>query len=182
VTKQGKTERGGGSFTRKSKWAWNSNEDENETVEGGKQSKKWHLKNTNADTLARPHNNCNQQKTDWHYSWTDKVDRWVYVDIRKYTVEKWYCLTLIVLGKVKVGLSDFDAKFWTKFWCIGFFINTYFWTSDIMSKNNILTYFLMYFRQKSSCGATLSTTPLPVGFTAITDHPKAREVSPGCGL
>jgi hypothetical protein len=51
-----------------------------------------------------------------------------------------------------------------------------------MSKNNILTYFLMYFRQKSACGATLPTTPLPVDFTAITDHPKAREVPPGCGL
>jgi hypothetical protein len=51
-----------------------------------------------------------------------------------------------------------------------------------MSKNNILTYFLMYFRQKSARGATLPTTPLPVDFTAITDHPKAREVPPGCGL
>jgi hypothetical protein len=40
-------------------------------------------------------------------------------------------------------------------------------------------YILMYFCQKSGCGTTLTIPPL--GFTAITDHPRAGEVLPGCG-
>jgi hypothetical protein len=46
------------------------------------------------------------------------------------------------------------------------------------SKNDVLTDFLMIFRQKSGRGTTLLTPPLPLGFTAITDHPRAGEVPP----
>jgi hypothetical protein len=49
------------------------------------------------------------------------------------------------------------------------------------SKNDILTYFLMYFCQKSGRGTTLLTPPFPLGVTAITDHLRARTVPPGCG-
>jgi hypothetical protein len=49
------------------------------------------------------------------------------------------------------------------------------------SKNDVLTYFLMDFCQKSGFGATLPTLPLPLGFTAITDPPRVGEVRPGCG-
>jgi hypothetical protein len=41
---------------------------------------------------------------------------------------------------------------------------------------------LTFFRQKFCRGATLPSSPLPTGFTAITDHPSAGEVPPGCGL
>jgi hypothetical protein len=43
-------------------------------------------------------------------------------------------------------------------------------------------YILMYFLQKPSCGTTLPTLPLLLGFTAIIDHLRAGEASLGCGL
>jgi hypothetical protein len=43
-------------------------------------------------------------------------------------------------------------------------------------------YILTYFHQNSGCGATLLAPTLPLGFSAITDHPKLGEVPPGCGL
>jgi hypothetical protein len=50
------------------------------------------------------------------------------------------------------------------------------------SINDILSYFLTYFRQNSGCSATLPIPPpLPLVFTAITDHPRAGKVPPGCG-
>jgi hypothetical protein len=39
--------------------------------------------------------------------------------------------------------------------------------------------YVMYFRHKSGCSATLPTPP--ISFTAFTDHPTAEEVQPGCG-
>jgi hypothetical protein len=48
------------------------------------------------------------------------------------------------------------------------------------SKNDVLTYFLMYFCQNFSHGTTLPTPLLLLSFIAITDHPKAGEVPPGC--
>jgi hypothetical protein len=39
---------------------------------------------------------------------------------------------------------------------------------------------LMYFCHNSCLGATL-LTPLPIGFTAISDHQRAGGVPPGCG-
>ncbi len=47
-------------------------------------------------------------------------------------------------------------------------------------KNDVLTYILTYFCQKSGQGATL-LTPLPLDFAAITDNPRVGEVPPGCG-
>jgi hypothetical protein len=55
-------------------------------------------------------------------------------------------------------------------------------SSDITSKNDVLTSILMFFHQKLCRGATLPTFPLPTGFTVITDHPNTREFPPGFGL
>jgi hypothetical protein len=49
------------------------------------------------------------------------------------------------------------------------------------SKNDVLTQILMYFCQKSCSGTTLQT-PLSLSFTTITDHLRAEEVLPGCGV
>ncbi len=68
-----------------------------------------------------------------------------------------YLLSLIVLGEVKVDLSNIDGKFWTKYLCIRFFqeilipaemSSESFWTSDMTSKTDVLMYlFLSEFRQ-----------------------------------
>jgi hypothetical protein len=54
------------------------------------------------------------------------------------------------------------------------------------SKNDVLSgaYFLTYFCQRSGCSTSLPTPPppLPLGVTAITDHPRVGEVLPGRGL
>ncbi len=44
------------------------------------------------------------------------------------------------------------------------------------SKNDVLTSILTFFRQKFCRVATLPSSPLPTGFTAITDHPSTGEV------
>jgi hypothetical protein len=52
----------------------------------------------------------------------------------------------------------------------------------MMSKNYVLTSILMYFHQKSKCGATLLTPPpLPLGFTAITEQLRVAKVLLGGG-
>ncbi len=56
-----------------------------------------------------------------------------------------------------------------------------FLTSDMMSKNGVLTSILKFFCQKFCRGATILTSPLPTGFTVITDHQSAGEVWPGRG-
>jgi hypothetical protein len=48
-----------------------------------------------------------------------------------------------------------------------------FLTSDMTSKNDIFMYILMCCYQKSGCGDILLTPPFPLGFAAITDHPRA---------
>jgi hypothetical protein len=98
---------------------------------------------------------------------------------------KWKGLTLIQPGEVKVDLANFDVKFRTKFFYVGFFLNwpipaktSYksFLTSDMTSKNDVLTSILTFFRQKFCLGATIPTSPLRTGFT-----PSAGEVLPGRG-
>jgi hypothetical protein len=94
-------------------------------------------------------------------------------------------LTLMVLGGVQVDITNLDITFRTKFLCVGF-IKTQpipsemssesYRTSDMMSKNDVLMYILMYFCQRSGGGSTLL-----LSFTAITDHPSAGEVPPGYG-
>ncbi len=49
------------------------------------------------------------------------------------------------------------------------------------SKNDVLTSILTYFRQKLGRGVPCQTPPLPLGFTAITDHLRPGEVPPGSG-
>jgi hypothetical protein len=56
-----------------------------------------------------------------------------------------------------------------------------FQTSDMTSKNDVLTYILAYFCQRSGRGTTLLTPTFPLSFTAVTDYLKAGEVLPGCG-
>jgi hypothetical protein len=56
-----------------------------------------------------------------------------------------------------------------------------FWTSDMTSKNDVLTSILMFFCQKSGREDTLPIPPLPLSFTVNTDHLMAGEVPPGCG-
>jgi hypothetical protein len=41
--------------------------------------------------------------------------------------------------------------------------------------------FLTYFCQRSGLGTNLPTPPFLLGFTVITDPPRAGEVRPGCG-
>jgi hypothetical protein len=53
-----------------------------------------------------------------------------------------------------------------------------FWTSDMASKNDVLTFFHQNFCRVT----TLPPSPLLTGFTPITDHPSAGEVLPGRGL
>jgi hypothetical protein len=48
-------------------------------------------------------------------------------------------------------------------------------------KNYVLTSILTFFHQKFCRVATLPSSPLPTGFTAITDHPSAGEVPLGRG-
>jgi hypothetical protein len=50
------------------------------------------------------------------------------------------------------------------------------------SKNDVLTSILTFFCQKFCRVATLPSSPLPTGFTAITDHPSAGEVRTDRGL
>ncbi len=99
-------------------------------------------------------------------------------------------LTLIQPGEVIVDLANFDVIFRKKFSYVGFFKNypipaemscESFWTSDMTSKNDILTYILTFLRQKFSRGTTIPTSPLPTGFTVNTDHLSAGEVRPGRG-
>ncbi len=103
-------------------------------------------------------------------------------------------LTLIQPGKVKVDLANFDVKFQTKFLYIRFFFiwpippetsSKSFRTSDMTSKNDILTSILTFFRQKFCRVANVSSSPLPTSFTAITDHLSSGEVQtdrgPQCG-
>ncbi len=56
-----------------------------------------------------------------------------------------------------------------------------FWTCDMTSKNDVLMSILTFFYQKFCRIATLTSSPLPTGFSAITDHPSAGEVPPGRG-
>ncbi len=110
----------------------------------------------------------------------------IFKHLHQYYEALYLCLTLIVLGKDKVVLANFDVKLQTKFLCIGFFSkfciptetsSKYFLTSDMTSK-------IMFWRpcdvffQKSSRGATLSTPP-SFGFTANTDHLSMGEVPLG---
>ncbi len=60
-----------------------------------------------------------------------------------------------------------------------FWIFLNFWRDK---KKEVLTYFVTYFCQNSSHGGILPKSPLPLSLTAITDHPRAGEVLPGCGL
>jgi hypothetical protein len=99
-------------------------------------------------------------------------------------------LTLIQPGEVKVDLANFDVEFRAKFlYNVLFFIwpipaemsSKSFWTSDMTSKNDVLTSILTFFRQNFCRVATLSPSPLPTGFTPITDQPSAGEVPPGRG-
>jgi hypothetical protein len=49
-----------------------------------------------------------------------------------------------------------------------------FLASDMTLENDVLMDFLMYFCQKSGCGASLLTPPtLPLGFTAIPAYQRA---------
>ncbi len=48
-----------------------------------------------------------------------------------------------------------------------------------MSRNDVLTYILMFFHQKFCRSATLLTSPLLACFTAITDHLSTGEVRQG---
>ncbi len=99
-------------------------------------------------------------------------------------------LTLIQPGEVIVDLANFGVKFRTKFSYVGFFLNwpfpaemscKSFWTSDMTSKNYVLTSILTFFCQKFCRGTTIPTSPLPTGFTVNTDHLSAGEVRPGRG-
>jgi hypothetical protein len=56
-----------------------------------------------------------------------------------------------------------------------------FWTSDMTSKNDVLTSILTIFRQNFCRVTTLPPSQFPTGFTPITDHPSAGEVPPGRG-
>jgi hypothetical protein len=91
----------------------------------------------------------------------------------------------MVLGGVQVDITNLDITFRTKFLCVGFkktqpipseMSSESYRTSDMMSKNDVLMYILMYFCQRSGGGSTLL-----LSFTAITDHPSAGEVPPGYG-
>ncbi len=77
-------------------------------------------------------------------------------------------LTLIGPGEVKVDLADFDLKLrenllsnliLKKIPIPAKTSSESFWTSDMTSKNDVLTVILMIFRQKSGRGTTLPTPP-----------------------
>ncbi len=102
-------------------------------------------------------------------------------------------LTLIGLGEIKVDLADFDLKLQENLLSIlfYFFFFTYscrnvfrifFWTSDITSKNDVLTSIITYFCQKSCRSVPCRTSPLPPGFSAYTDDPSSEEVPPARGM
>ncbi len=61
-----------------------------------------------------------------------------------------------------------------------------FWTSDMLSKNNVLTSILMFFHQKFCCSTILLTFLLLTSFTVSTYHPSVGEVLPSrrlqCGI
>ncbi len=99
-------------------------------------------------------------------------------------------LILIVLHKVKVDLANFDVKFHTKFLSIKKKKNTYscinvfqiFLNFQQDIKNYVLTSILMYeYVIRSLAAATPCWPLLLLSFTAIKDHPRAGEISPGCG-
>jgi hypothetical protein len=73
------------------------------------------------------------------------------------------CLTLIGPGEVKFDLADFDLKLPANLFSNLIIPATTsfksFWTYDMTSKNDVLTDFLMIFRQKFGRGATLPTPP-----------------------
>jgi hypothetical protein len=50
------------------------------------------------------------------------------------------------------------------------------------SRNDVLMSILTFFHQKFCRVATLPSSPLPTGFTAITDYLSVGEVPPGLGL
>ncbi len=80
-----------------------------------------------------------------------------------------FLLTLIGPGEVKVDLADFDLKLRENLWSNLIYkkipipaktSSESFWTSDMTSKNYVLTVILTIFRQKSGRDTTLPT-PLP---------------------
>jgi hypothetical protein len=83
-------------------------------------------------------------------------------------------LTLIVLHEVKVDWPALTSNSQQNCFKLDFKWNTYsckrssksLWASYRKSKTDVLT----YFHKKSDIGVTLLTPPLPLGFTAVTDH------------
>jgi hypothetical protein len=97
--------------------------------------------------------------------------------------------TLIALGEVTVvDLANFDLKFLAKFLCTRFvkipifaiMSSKCFWTSGKTSKNDLYNHFDIFF-QKIQRGCNPANPPIPLCFTAITDHLMAGEVPPGWG-
>ncbi len=110
---------------------------------------------------------------------------WINLKIRC----KYFTLTPIQPGEVKVDLANFDVKFWTKFLCRIFKKLTYSCRNVLQIFLNLwhdvkkwcLNVHLEVFSSEVGPRRHIGAPPLPLSFTVYTDHIRAGEVPPGRG-